>query len=127
MESVSSVEVKADHDRLTWLVLYAASMHRRFFDGSMFPLWHRSVSECGGCLCSHPTAVSALWIHDLNNGRYFGPMGGSNAVLIRTASGVLKARTSKQMPPGERWTGSLLDEALGSELTPNAVEDVAVE
>ena len=27
------------------------------------------------------------------------------------------------MPPGERWTGSLLDEAQGSELTPNALED----
>ena len=25
--------------------------------------------------------------------------------------------------PGERWTGSLLDEAQGSELTPNALED----
>ena len=56
-------------------------------------------------------------------GRYLGPMDGSNTVLIGTASGVVKARTIKRLPPGERWTGSLLDEALGSELTPNAPED----
>ena len=30
VESASSVEVPADHDLLTWLVPYAASMHRRF-------------------------------------------------------------------------------------------------
>ena len=41
-------------------------------------------------------------------------MGGSNTVLV--GSGVVKARTSKRLPPG----GSLLDEALGSELTPSA-------
>ena len=50
-------------------------------------------------------------------------MDGSNTVLIGNASGVVKARTTKRLPPGERWTGSLLDEALGSELTPNAVGD----
>ena len=50
-------------------------------------------------------------------------MDGSNAVFIGTASGVVKARTIKRLPPGERWTGSLLDEALGSELTPNTLED----
>ena len=31
--SASSVEVPADHDLLTWLVPYAASMHRRFAVG----------------------------------------------------------------------------------------------
>ena len=50
-------------------------------------------------------------------------MDGSNIVLVGTASGVVKARTIKRLPPGERWTGSLLDEAQGSELTPNALED----
>ena len=50
-------------------------------------------------------------------------MDGSNTVLIGTASGVVKARTIKRLPSGERWTGSLLDEALGRELTPNALED----
>ena len=33
VESASSVEVPADHDLLTWLVPYAASMHRRFAVG----------------------------------------------------------------------------------------------
>ena len=56
-------------------------------------------------------------------GRYLGPLDGSNTVLVGTASGVVKARTIKRLPPGERWTGSLLDEAQGSELTPNALED----
>ena len=55
--------------------------------------------------------------------RYLGPMDGSNPVLNGPASGVVKARTIKRLPPGERWTGNLLDEALGSELTPNALED----
>ena len=50
-------------------------------------------------------------------------MDGSITVLVGTASGVVKARTIKRLPPGERWTGSLLDEALGSELTPKAPED----
>ena len=44
-------------------------------------------------------------------------------MFIGTASGVVKARTIKRLPPGERWTGNLLDEALGSELTPNTLED----
>ena len=44
-------------------------------------------------------------------------------MLVGTASGVVKDRTIKRLPPGERWTGSLLDEAQGSELTPNALED----
>ena len=33
VESASNVEVLADHDLLTWLVPYAASMHRRFAVG----------------------------------------------------------------------------------------------
>ena len=51
-------------------------------------------------------------------GKYLGLMDGSNTVL-----GVVKARTNKRLPPDERWTGSLLDEELGSELTPNALEE----
>ena len=43
-------------------------------------------------------------------------MDGSNTVLIGTAS--VKARTIKRLPPDERSTGTLLDEALGNELTP---------
>ena len=56
-------------------------------------------------------------------GRYLGPMDGSNTVLVGTVIGVVKARTIKRLPPGERWAGSLLDEALVSELTPSALED----
>ena len=33
VESTSSIEVPADHDLLTWLVPYAASMHGRFVVG----------------------------------------------------------------------------------------------
>ena len=51
------------------------------------------------------------------------PMVGSNTALVGTASAVGKARTIKRLPPGERWTGCLLDEALGSQLTPNVLED----
>ena len=32
-------------------------------------------------------------------------MDGSNTVLVGTASGVVKARTIKRLPAGERWTG----------------------
>ena len=87
------------------------------------PSWHSSVSECGGCLCSHPTVVWAFWIHDLNKEETCGPMDGSNTVHVGTASGVAKARTIKRLPRGDRWTGSLLDEARGSELTPDTLED----
>ena len=55
-------------------------------------------------------------------GRYLGPMDGSNTENVGTASEVVMARTIKRLPPGEGGTGSLLDEALGSELTPNALE-----
>ena len=54
-------------------------------------------------------------------GRYLGPIVGSNTVLV--VGTVVKARTSKRFPPGERWTGNLLDEAQCSELTPSALED----
>ena len=50
-------------------------------------------------------------------------MDGSNTVLVGTASGVIKARTIKRLPPSGRWTGNLLDEALGGGLAPNALED----
>ena len=90
VEPASGVEVPADHDLLTWLVSKATSMHRRFsvgrdgktadernvgrravltFRENSTPVdafEHNSVSECGGCLCSHPTVVWILWIHDLS-------------------------------------------------------------
>ena len=48
---------------------------------------------------------------------------GSNTVLVGTAGGVVKSRTNKRLPPGERWDCNLLDEAHGSELAPHALED----
>ena len=70
VDSASGIAVPADHDLLTWLVPYATRMQRRFSVGrdgtaayersvgrrAVHPLaqW---VSECGGCFCSHPTAV----------------------------------------------------------------------
>ena len=36
---------------------------------------------------------------------------------VGTASGVVTARTTKRLPPSERWDGSLLEEAHGSEIS----------
>ena len=136
VESASSVEVPADHHLLTWLVPYAASMDRRFAvgrDGKT--AYERNVgrravpplAEFGERVWCMPLQPSNRRLGPLDSrfeqGRYLGPKDGSNTVLIGTASEVVKARRIKRMPPGERWTGSLLDEALGSELTPNALED----
>ena len=63
------------------------------------------------------------WDSRFEQGGYLGPMDGSNTVLIGTASGIVKARTIKWLPPGGRWNGSLLDEVRGSKLAPNALED----
>ena len=132
VESASGVEVPADHDLLTWLVPYATCMHGSRRQDSI-------RTKCGKARCSPPGSQfgERVWWMPLQQsnrrlgpldsrfeqGRYLGQMEGSNTVLIGTASGVVKARTIKRLPPGERWTGSLLDEALGSELTPNALED----
>ena len=76
VESASIVEVPADHDLLTWLVPYAASMHRRFEvgrDGKTAyernvgwravppPPWHSLVSECGGCLAPTQEQVVKMY------------------------------------------------------------------
>ena len=127
MESASSVEVPADHDLLTWLVPYAPSMHRRFAvgrDGKTAYERHvgrRAVpfmAQFGERVWWMPLQPPNRRLGRLDSlfeqGRYLGPMDGSNTVLLGTASGVVKARTIKRLPPGERWTGSLLDEALGA-------------
>ena len=136
VESASGVEVPADHDLLTWLVSYATSMHRRFSvgrDGKT--AYERNVGRRAvrplAQFCERvwwmPLQPSNRRLGPLDSrfeqGRYLGPMDGSNTMLVGTASGVVKVRTIKRLPPGERWTGSLLDEAQGSELTPNALED----
>ena len=59
------------------------------------------------------TVVWALWILALSKAE------NGDQRMDRTRSiGVVKARTIKWLPPGERWNGSLLDEARDSELAP---------
>ena len=36
------------------------------WEGALVTSWGSSVSEFGGCLCSHPTVLWVHWIHDLN-------------------------------------------------------------
>ena len=136
VESTCGEEVPADHGLLTWLVSYATRVHRRFSvgrDGKT--AYERTVgrraipplAQFGERVWWMPLQPSNRRLGPLDSrfeqGRYLGPMDGSNTVLVGTASGVVKARTIKRMPPGERWTGSLLNEAQGSELTPNALDD----
>ena len=79
VESASGVEVPADHDLLTWLVPYAASMHRRFAEGrDGKTAYERNVgrravpplAQFGERVWWMPlhssTAAWALWILDLN-------------------------------------------------------------
>ena len=78
VESASRLEVPADHFLSTWLVPYAASMHRRFAVGRdgktayernvgrRTVLFLTQFGEHGECLCSRPTVVWVLWIQDLN-------------------------------------------------------------
>ena len=56
-------------------------------------------------------------------GGNLGPMDGSNTVRLGTASGVVKDRKIKRLPPCERWNGSYGDEAHGRELARNELED----
>ena len=136
VESASGEEVPGDHGLLTWLVSYATRVHRRFSvgrDGKT--AYERTVgrravpplAQFGERVWWMPLQPSNRRLGPLDSrfepGRYLGPMDGSNTGLVGTASGVVNARTIKRLPPGERWTGSLLDEAHGSELAPNALED----
>ena len=129
VESASGAEVPADHDLLAWLVPYAASMHFRFAvgrDGKT--AYERNVgrravpplAQFGERVWWMPLKPSNRHLGPLDarfeQGRYLGPRDGSNTVLVGTASGVVKARTIKRLPPGERWTGNLQDESPGSEL-----------
>ena len=119
VESASGVEVPADHDQWTWLVPYAASMHRRCAvgrDGKT--AYERNVgrravlplAQIGERVWWMPLQPSNRRLGPLRSriehGRYWGPMDGSNTVLVGTASGVVKPRTIKRLPPGGRWTGT---------------------
>ena len=110
-------EVLADHDMLTWLVPYATSMHRRFSvgrDGKT--AYERNVgrravlpfAQFGERVWWIPLQSSNRRLGPLDSrfvqGRYLGPMVGSNTVLV--VGTVVKARTIKRFPPGERWTGN---------------------
>ena len=136
VESTCGEEVPAVHGLFTWLVSYATRVHRRFSvgrDGKT--AYERTVgrravpplAQFGERVWWMPLQPSNRRLGPLDSrfeqGRYLGPTDGSNTVLVGTESGVVKARTIKRMPPGERWTGSLLNEAQGSELTPNALDD----
>ena len=128
VESASSVEVPADHDLLTWLVPCAASMHRRFAvgrDGKS--AYERNVgrravpplAQFGERVWWMPVQPSNRRLGPLDSrfeqGKYLGPMDGPNTVFIGTAGGMVNFQAN--------YGRSLLDEALGSELTLNALED----
>ena len=128
MASASGVQVPRDHDLLTWLVPYAASMHGRCAAGrDGKTAYERNVgrravaplAQFGERVWWMPLQPSNRRLGPLDSrfeqGRYLGSMDGSNTVLVGTASGVVKARTVRRLPPGERWTGSLLDETLGED------------
>ena len=111
VESASGVEVSADHILLTCLVPRppACTVDFRLVE-----------SQCGGCLCSHPAVVWTLWIQDLSKegtwNRWMDRIQCWSALQVEWQD----FRTIKRLPPGERWNGSLLDEAHGSEF---ALED----
>ena len=134
VESAWGVEVPADHDLLTWLVSPAcivgcqsvetARQHTKENVGRRAV---PSLAQFGERVWWMPLQPSIRRLGPLDSrfeqGRYLGPMDGSNTVIVGTASGVVKARITKRLSPGERWTGSLLDEAQGSEFTPHPLED----
>ena len=80
---------------------------------------HSSVTECGGCFCSHPTVVSALGIHGLSKES-------TRDRWIDRIQCLRHCKWSGESPNKQtvaEWNGSLLDEAHGSEMAPNALED----
>ena len=130
VESASGVEVPADLDLLTWLVPYAASMHRRFAVGRDGKAAYEQIVGWRAVSPLTQFGERVWWMPLQPSNRRLGALDSRfpqrryvDTVLIGTTCGVVKARTIERLPPGERWIGSLLDEALGSELTLNAVED----
>ena len=71
------------------------------WEGALFP-GTGGVSEYGGCLSQPSSRRLGHLDSRFEQGRYLGPMDGSSTALVGTASGVVKARTIKRLPPGER-------------------------
>ena len=124
MESASGVEVPTDHDLLTRLASHASSMHRRFsvgrrgktaYDRNVGRRAVPSLAQLGELVWWMPLQPSNRRLGPPDSRFEQGPMDGPNTVIVGTASGAVKARSMKRLPPGERWTGSLLDEPQGSE------------
>ena len=115
VESASGFEVPADHDLLTPLVPYATSMHRRFSVGRDGKTAHErsverravppvaQVGERVWWMASAAIQPSSgpFWIHDFEQGRYMGPMDGSNTVLT----------IKRHCHQCERWKFSSFDKA----------------
>ena len=87
------MDVPADHDLLTWLVPYAASMYRRWWVGTARQLMNKNVGrravrplgQIGERVWWTPLQPSNRRLGPLDSrfeqGRYLGPMDGSNTVL----------------------------------------------
>ena len=111
--------IKGMSDRSSWRSSPVSVLKYRWIMTSCFAIgrdW-KTACELRVCVVGAAAAITTRRLGPLDSpfehGRYLGPMDGSNTVLIGTASGVLKARTIKWLPPGERWNGSLLDETRG--------------
>ena len=70
------VETARQHTNETW-------------EGALFSTWHSSASECGGMPLQPSNRRLGPLDSRFEQGRYLGPMDGSNTVLVGTASGVV--------------------------------------
>ena len=87
------------------------------WEGALFPSGHSSVSECGGCFCSHPAAVWALCIHDLNKEGIW------DRWMDRTRCKWSGEGPNNQTIAVTRTMGWQLAGRSTRQLTPNALED----
>ena len=86
------------------------------WEGALFSLLPQLGERVWWLLLQPSNRRLGLLDSRFEQGRYLGPMDGSNTVFIGIVSGVVKARTIKRLPVDERWIGSRLDEAFGSEV-----------
>ena len=91
-----------------FIVVETARQHtKEMWEGALFTRWQSSVGRVWWMPVPPSNRRLGLVNSRFEQGRYLGLMDGSNTVLVGTASGVVKARTIKRLPSGERWTGSL--------------------